>query len=445
MAIAYDAVSSGSVGSGGSSISFSHTASGADTIVLVYVAVSDLFADMIAEAQGIHVTYGGSYMSAAGGAWTGSYAGGNVQGQMFYMVNPPTGSQTVFITVPAIIWGGYRAVCVSYTGVRGVGSHSYKSATTGTALSTNAVDSETGSLVVAGWAVGDTSGSSFSSSSGTLRLNSPGSGKPFAIAFQDQAGGATSTTPTITGPGSAHWAGSSVTLVPATSITVGVSFSPALNIGAMRATGSSTTLGGSFSANIKSSDSKTCLIVGLAISMTTTAGTLNAGVTYNGISMQNIAFQMGAAASGNEAVGLWYLFNPPTGVNTVSVTTSGTTTKTVVGGFAVAYNNVNCLTPAFTNASTSTAPAVTVTDSTARERIVALFTCDNPSTFSRYVDMTQRVHLGASATGTGDHFFVEEAPGSTSTALDALLGSSVRWRGMGIAIKPEMGQFLNFF
>ena len=448
MAIAFDAVNTGGVGGSGNSFSFSHTASGTDRIVMVWVAVYDAASNTLNGSQNLSVTYGGEYMCGAGGGWTGGGIDGGAGGQMFYMLNPPTGSQTVSATSNQLTLGGYKAASVSYTGVRGIGSQSIAMlASNGTALAADPVESETGSLVVTGWGSRNNTSTTYSSSSGTLRFNSAGSGgggNAGLAGFQEDTGGATSTSPTVTGTNS-HWAASAVALLPTTSTSVGIAFTPALNIGAMYVTGSSTTLGGTFSANIRRSDAQTCLVVAVTMSLTTSAGTVTCSVTYNGVAMTQYDLQQGAAASGNEAIGMYYMFNPPTGVQTVSVSTGGTTTKTVVGAAAVAYNNVNCLGPATVNdTNTGTTPSLTVAPSTNRERIMAVYTSNN-STYSDPNNVSFHVAIGATATGTGDIIYVIDGKGSASETLAFSLTSSVRWRGMAIALKPEIGQFFDHF
>lgn len=445
MAIAFDAVNSGFIGGNGNSFTFNHTASGTDRIVLVWIAVYDVAANTLNGSQNASVTYGGEYMSGAAGGWTGGGIDGGAGGQMFYMVNPPTGSQTISFTSNQLTLGGYRGVSASYTGVRGIGSQSIAmQASNGTALAADTVESETGSVVVTGWGSRNNSATVYTSPSGTLRFNSSGTGTPSLVGLQEDAGGATSTSPTVTGSNS-HWAASAVALLPTTSTSVGIAFTPALNIGAMYVTGSSTTLGGTFSANIRRSDAQTCLVVAVTMSLTTSAGTVTCSVTYNGVAMTQYDLQQGAAASGNEAIGMYYMFNPPTGVQTVSVSTGGTTTKTVVGAAAVAYNNVNCLGPATVNdTNTGTTPSLTVAPSTNRERIMAVYTSNN-STYSDPNNVSFHVAIGATATGTGDIIYVIDGKGSASETLAFSLTSSVRWRGMAIALKPEIGQFFDHF
>ena len=447
MAIAFDAINNGGAGANVTGFSFTHTASGTDRIVMVWLASYDLGSGALNGIQTAYVTYGGRAMSAAGGAWTTGGTACSTHGQIFYLMNPPTGSQTIAVTMGSISFGGFRAVSVSYTGVRGVASHSYRFLpTAGTAMSTYGVESETASLVVSGWSSASlNSGTLFTSPSGTLRYNSSSSGSPGAIGIQEDTGGASSTSPTVTCP-NAQWCASTVTLLPVESTSIGIASSPAFGNGVAYSTISSTAFSASLTNRLDLSGSRTCVLVGITMSLTTAAGTLTCSVTYGGVAMNQIDLQQGAATGGNEGVGLYYLFNPPTGSQTIAMTVGGTTSKTTINGSAIAYNNVNSLGSFVTGTATSTTPTLTISPSTRKERVVALYTSDDISSFTANTQTSFRFAIGStSVTGTGDITYMVDDGGALSNTLSFTMGSSVRWRGIAIALKPEQGQFLNMF
>jgi len=119
-AVQYDATGPGaSAGSGSTTISWSHTASGSNRAVFVGVAVGSNSASYTNYTR--TVTYGGTGMTSLGVINTNNAAAGFVE--LFYLMSPATGSQTVQVTlntgtnVNSIIGNS-----VSYTGVGGIGT-----------------------------------------------------------------------------------------------------------------------------------------------------------------------------------------------------------------------------------------------------------------------------------------------------------------------------------
>lgn len=446
MPIAFDSVTQGPAWTNTSTQSFSHTASGNNRIAIVWV-VGGAGSDITSNLQNVWVTYGGSYMSAAGGCWTGAWSTGTSQGQMFYMVDPPSGTQTVSVNASINIGiGGYRCACITYTGVKGVADHGYRTGGASTSLVAHALYSETGSLVVTGFGIDSTSTNTFTSGTGTFRLNLYGSGNYTTIGLMEQSGGASTTTPSCSFALSRVWCVAALTLIPVESMSVALKYSPALNTGGLQISGSSTTLATSNTMTLQASDSKTCLIVAVVLSLTTTAGTVTCSVTYGGVAMKQWDLQQGSSTGGNEAIGIYYLFNPGTGLKTLSVSTGGTTTKTAITGGGFCYYNVNCLTATKTVTATSTAPYTDNAVTTEGSRVMGIFSSDN-ATVGRYGNYSQRVWFSANVTGTGDNGIVYDAKAYDRqyTYIGTTLGASVRWRAVSVTIVPEVGQFFNTF
>lgn len=80
------------------------------------------------------------------------------------------------------------------------------------------------------------------------------------------------------------------------------------------------------------------LVVGFAVNKNTDVVT---GVTYNGVAM-SLALSFASPTSNNEYSYLYYLVNPATGTNTISITVS--TSSTVHAGFA-SYTGVDLTSP----------------------------------------------------------------------------------------------------
>lgn len=139
MSIALDATSSGQ-GIDVSSFSFSHTCSGSNRILIVALRMGHGY-DRISS-----VTYNGVSLSKLGSVSGGSF----LQGYMYYLMNPDTGSHTVSVTSNQVCKGW--ATAVSYTGVAGMDNVVTDGGLDGTSASLNI------SGVGAGdWSVGFTS------------------------------------------------------------------------------------------------------------------------------------------------------------------------------------------------------------------------------------------------------------------------------------------------
>jgi hypothetical protein len=100
--VIFDSTSSQTLTGNGPTMSWSHTASGADLIVLVAVA----FQDNTGEESISSVTYDGHAMSALSGG-----------DGVFYLVNPPTGSKTIVVTFSGSSPKGAVAGAMSFMGV----------------------------------------------------------------------------------------------------------------------------------------------------------------------------------------------------------------------------------------------------------------------------------------------------------------------------------------
>lgn len=153
-------------------------------------------------------------------------------------------------------------------------------------------------------------------------------------------------------------------------------------------------------------------------------------LTYAGQALTKIGSVTPGTAPTSE---IWYLLNPPTGANTVSVTFSGTV-DAVAG--STSWKGVNQTTPlgTYTSASgNSISPSVTVSSATGEIVVDALAT--GPVTTTDIVSSGQ-VQLyntyGGNNRGTGS----QEA-GSASTSMSWTQNISERWAISAVPIKPN--------
>lgn len=114
MAIAFDAVGGGAAVSGGTTPSWTHTATGSNRVVLVGLSVG---ISGLASGRTRTVTYGGTPMTSLGAVESGTGSSGF--GEMFYLLAPATGAQTVATTISGTVVD-FVGSSVSYTGVGAV-------------------------------------------------------------------------------------------------------------------------------------------------------------------------------------------------------------------------------------------------------------------------------------------------------------------------------------
>lgn len=137
MAIAFDAVGASGNGAGVTSISWSHTCTGADRLLLVGVASNAQVSGVTYNS--VALTLAAEINTAAGGLWTA----------LWYLKGPATGANTVVVTHGS---GRSEGQSVSYTGVdqtTPIGTAgSSEDETTGTTGGSVVISSATGEVVV---------------------------------------------------------------------------------------------------------------------------------------------------------------------------------------------------------------------------------------------------------------------------------------------------------
>jgi hypothetical protein len=190
--VAFDAVGPSSAGAGCASscanLSWSHTVSGSNRILVVVVTMSD---DALTITSVTFNSGGSQTMTSAAKVHSNNGANGYVE--MFYLLNPNTGTGTVTVTPSTTTTGGMIGGSVSFTGASGV-----RNATTnfGSAGSpTVSVTSATGNMVVDGVC----NGSPITNSDKTQRwLKNQDSGSGAGNGAESTAAGASSVTMSYT-------------------------------------------------------------------------------------------------------------------------------------------------------------------------------------------------------------------------------------------------------
>lgn len=165
------------------------------------------------------------------------------------------------------------------------------------------------------------------------------------------------------------------------------------------------------------SDAQTVVIVGVVCSINS-SGTYTPTVTYGGVAMTLLNSSENLASNG-VSVQLFYLFNPPTGAQTVQVTNAGTATRasTMVG--SASYTGVVAVDiPRSPRLSGATGSQSFLTNAAAGDMGVVVG--GSSSTFSTFGG-TQRYAGGGSVSGYGDYMRFTDVAG-TATAYDSAYG-----------------------
>ncbi len=181
-----------------------------------------------------------------------------------------------------------------------------------------------------------------------------------------------------------------------------------------RATGSSTTLATSHSFNVTQTNLNHVLIVSIVSSISTNHTDTGATVTYNGVAMTLISEQHLTATTTSRAYqATYYLFNPPTGNNTVSVTSTGTGTKTAIACQSMLYRGVRSI----GHVGVTTGLGVIITGDIRQE--VFIMNASNGAIMSTISSPGRMSYTAGSAvTGVGDYIGVADlrSVGGTTTA-----------------------------
>lgn len=398
-------------GGAGGTISWSHTSSGgSDCIVMIgFGYMPDVNTTSSNRKNNTAtVTYGGSHAMFIG------YSGVNDSDQFgniyWYAVqNPPSGTQTVSVSMTTASGLGHTLAgnSISYRGVRGI----HRVDSFGDAGSTASITSSstTGRKLVH---AGANSGTTVSSYNQNMRYSSTTSQ---SVVLGD-ANGASSVTFSWSRGGTGGYGSVVVELVP---VDEPQSVVTMRSIGeAARNTGSSSTLGASWIHRHDASlASYTLAVVAVTVSVGSGGETSTCSVTFGGQSMTQLVWTTNGSGSSQNAVGFFYTSFPPTGNNTVSVTTGGGGTKYAVLGESIIYENVLSL----ANVGSVASLGVDVTGTSVGTQLVMATvnaaSIDNASKNELYSN-------GSVASGSGDYGLIQTSVGTGGTVNFTMDGTA---------------------
>lgn len=163
---------------------------------------------------------------------------------------------------------------------------------------------------------------------------------------------------------------------------------------------------------------------------TTAYTTFTRTVTYGGQAMASLGGVNNATPPGGQSgwIELFYLFNPPTGAQTCSVTVAKTGLALYVDANSVSYTGVGLIGTLQTVAGNSAGPAISGVVSAAGNRVVNVLEIN--SSINLY-NQTQRY--------TNGHLFgnqiIGDAPGAASVGFSASGGSAQPWAALAVDLK----------
>jgi hypothetical protein len=164
------------------------------------------------------------------------------------------------------------------------------------------------------------------------------------------------------------------------------------------------------------------------------------GITYNGDAMTHIRASTNTSPSPDGRVEMWYLVNPDTGTNSVSVTFSANVTQKVGGAVSLMGARQSSQPDNSNDANgTSTTPSVSVTTIADNAWIIDAFGVYQASvTQTAGASQTERWSENISATldltGAGSTEGPVTTPGATT--MDWTIGASEYWSTIAVSIAP---------
>jgi hypothetical protein len=168
----------------------------------------------------------------------------------------------------------------------------------------------------------------------------------------------------------------------------------------------------------------------IALRASTTPPTVTVTVGGTGATQLGSVADYWPDGTGNFAhLFLFGLLNPPTGSNTVAVSSSASLVS--CGGNSVSYKGVAGFGTAVTNTGTSTSGSLSIS-STPGQMVAALFSDTTLTSISSF-NQTQRF-LQAFASGQSLLYLLGDAPGASTVTLTTTFGSSTTWAGIGVPL-----------
>ena len=195
----------------------------------------------------------------------------------------------------------------------------------------------------------------------------------------------------------------------------------------------STTTGAGVDGNTNYTFSHTCTgsDLMLMVCVTTNTTTDPSGITYNGVAMTK-----GATKTQSRNGSIWYLANPATGANTVSVTYAAAFTLAM--GSATSYTGCSgSIGATGTNgAASGTTISVAITTTVANSYLVGAVECNNNQTFSSSGGSTIRANQNGGVDTISQGCVDLSTPTVQSNTLACTFPSSGDWLIAAIEILP---------
>lgn len=184
------------------------------------------------------------------------------------------------------------------------------------------------------------------------------------------------------------------------------------------------------SFNVTASDANTVAIVGVVISVSSNSTATTCAVTYGGVAMTQRSLTLVGSSTNRAAVGIYYLFNPPTGTQSVVVTPGGASTKAQVRAQMAGFSGVDPSGVGVAQTAAATTHAPTSVTGGYDVRVLsngAALTSPN---------QTQGYLGGASVGGVGDYMCMQSAAGTGSTISFTCSGTATTPQSVAVALLP---------
>lgn len=338
----------------------------------------------------------------------------------FILQNPPTGSQTITIAPSADVQ--CAAASMSYTNVGGFGEPVNNFGAGTTANTSGTVVSSYRDIVSHAFTSANTASGAYSSYNQTTRksYNATGGTEPF---IAGDAVGSPTLAFSATAPINNAFLSAAIPLL-ADAITGGpVCDSVADGYQANSASPSWT--------HVLTADAK-AIVVAIQIWVNANPPTVTASIGATSLT------QLGSNTNIYTTSGYYlhqYLFgmiNPPTGSQTISISTTGGTSWQT-SGTSIAYQKVSSFGSVTTAAVAGTAATMDVT-SASNQRVLQAFTCANVGS-GCFTGYTGAARFAADAGGGTEPHIIGDKPGAASVNFSAT-GVGSKWGGIAIPLIP---------
>lgn len=186
----------------------------------------------------------------------------------------------------------------------------------------------------------------------------------------------------------------------------------------------------SWTHTVASATPATYVLVGVEISVSSNSTATTCTATYGGVSMTLLsgALTLLGSSTNRSAVGIFYLANPASGAQTVTVTPGGASTKARCAANSVSYTRVGSI-GSQQSAASLTLSAASVSGGYDFAVSVNGATISAPTQTQRYLNT-------ASVSGVGDSILIQDAAGTGSSISFSSSGTATTPTTLGVALSP---------